>query len=294
MNFAIVGLGFISERHIKAIKNIGGRLSCVCDIDKSKIDIIPFCYDVKNIYGFVFIPTFFQDWKEMMRSRVFKKVDYVVILTPNHLHFEMIKEARKRGKKVICEKPLVTSMDELAVLIEDKEIYTTLQLRYGYPIMKKKRSPSFNEIYMNIEVHRGDWYYKSWKVDKELSGGLLFNIGIHYFDLLLSEFPDLKVTEVSEYDDRRMEGKLECTEARIKWRLRIDASIDKQKRELVFRGKEPIDLTHFSYGLAKTKVDFENLHVKVYEDIMKGKGIRSKDLIKVTKLVAEMTEESRR
>ena len=291
-NFAVIGLGFISLRHIRAIKDIGGRIVCVCDIDENKKNIVPLCYDIRNIYGFVFIPAFYQDWKKMMKSRVFERVDYVVILTPNHLHFEMIKEARKRGKKVICEKPLVTSIDELAVLVDDNEIYATLQLRYGCPIIKKNRHPSFNEIWMNIEVHRGDWYYKSWKVNKELSGGLLFNIGIHYFDLLLSEFRDLKITEISRYDNRKIEGILECTEARIKWRLRIDAPIREQKREIIFRGKEPIDLTRFSYG--KTEVEFANLHTKVYEDIMKGKGIRPKDLMRVTKLAAEMTEESRR
>ena len=36
MNWAIIGLGFISSRHINAIKETGGKLLMACDIDGEK------------------------------------------------------------------------------------------------------------------------------------------------------------------------------------------------------------------------------------------------------------------
>ena len=49
---------------------------------------------------------------------------------------------------------------------------------------------------------RGPWYDISWKGDEEKSGGILFNIGIHFFDMLIHIFgpaiDDLRQTLVLE------------------------------------------------------------------------------------------------
>ena len=47
---------------------------------------------------------------------------------------------------------------------------------------------------LNIKyfTYRGNWYFKSWKNTKNHSGGLLVNIAIHFFDILLWIFGDLK------------------------------------------------------------------------------------------------------
>ena len=293
MNFAIIGLGFISERHIRAIEHIGGKIVSICDINKDKWKD----HNIKNSMEFSYfekLPVkFFIDWEEMMESSLFEEVDYTVILTPNYLHYPMIKKARDRGSKVICEKPLATSIDELKMLAEDPDIYTTLQLRYAYPILKKKKDPyERNEIRMQIKVHRGDWYFKSWKVDLDKSGGLLFNIGIHYFDLLVREFGKFHIGEVSLYDDKRMKGMIQNERAIVRWELSIDAPENNQIREIKFAEGQRIDLTGYSYGGSDIKVDFNNLHNKVYEDIMKGEGVRPKDIIETTQLVEDMTNRS--
>jgi len=289
MNFAIVGMGFIAERHIRAIKHIGGEIICWCDKDWDNIiDTITKCNLQHRLSAI--LEKSFVEWEDMFESYAFEEVDYVVILTPNYLHYSMIKKARLLGKKVICEKPLVLDLNELELLKEDKEIYTTLQLRYAFPILKKlKTIYERNEIRMNIEVHRGAWYYNSWKVDLEKSGGLIFNIGIHYFDLLNAEFGPFKVRDVSAYNDKCMEGMIESNSAIVRWKLKIDAPIDKQRRDIKFAEGHKIDLTGYTYGTSRTQVDFTNLHNKAYENIIKGEGVRPADLISVTKLVSDIT-----
>jgi predicted dehydrogenase len=114
--FAIIGLGFISDRHIKTIDDIGGKIVCACDIIEAKrLKIMGDCREVNEVQNYILketSPSFFVDWNKMMKSDRFEEVDYVVILTPNDLHLPMIYEARKREKKVICEKPLVLSLDQ--------------------------------------------------------------------------------------------------------------------------------------------------------------------------------------
>jgi UDP-N-acetyl-2-amino-2-deoxyglucuronate dehydrogenase len=168
------------------------------------------------------------------------------------------------------------------VIAEDDEIFTTLQLRYLPSIFGRKRK-KYIEMVMNIKVHRGDWYMRSWKVEKERSGGLLWNIGVHYFDLILNEFPDLECVGLSIYNDKHMSGILRGSNAGVIWNLGVDAPINKQERMIHIGGyeTESIDLT----GLG-----FEDLHTKVYQDIMKGKGVRPKDLFGVTKLITEMND----
>ena len=56
---------------------------------------------------------------------------------------------------------------------------------------------------------RGPWYDVSWKGSEERSGGLVTNIGIHLFDLLLWMFGPMRRSEVSLRDPRRVSGVIE-------------------------------------------------------------------------------------
>ena len=51
MKFALVGLGFISQRHLDAIKAIGGEIVCACDndVNQSKWDKMNL-YHTNNIF----------------------------------------------------------------------------------------------------------------------------------------------------------------------------------------------------------------------------------------------------
>ena len=165
--WAIVGLGFISERHFKAIEHIGGEVILACDIDPEKA----YDFEDKNV-------SFYQDFYEMISSLTFKEVTHVAICTPNYLHAVMINAIK--GKVVLCEKPLTFEVKELEGL---KKVWTVLQLRH-HPMIK---SLVGNPVHVQIvvKVFRGQDYWFGWKGKDHQSGGIIFNLGIHYLDLLI-------------------------------------------------------------------------------------------------------------
>ncbi len=64
---------------------------------------------------------------------------------------------------------------------------------------------------------RGNWYFTSWKGDHEKSGGIATNIGIHFFDMLIWLFGDVKYSEMHLSDPRKMGGYIELAKAKVRW-----------------------------------------------------------------------------
>jgi len=264
--FLLIGLGFIADRHISAIEAVGGSLVAGCDIDKSK------AYKINGA-------KFYENWMKMLDE---VECDYVVICTPNDLHAGMADYATNVvGREVICEKPPVITPGEYDLLKFIDKINIVLQCRYSEPLQHLKDRlilADKKDVEMRIEVHRDDWYMDSWKADPAKSGGLLYNIGCHYFDLLCWWFGEPKDCKIKDGSKKRIDGEVEFDKASVKFTVAIDAPIDKQKR--VFKiGEENINLT---------QLGFESLHTKVYEDIIKGKGYKLKDFETAMNLIEKL------
>jgi len=264
MKFAIIGKGFIYNLHAEAIAKIGGEIVDVVDESKGP-----------------------DAWKEMVKKT---KADCIVILVPNHLHFEMAKFSAENGKMVLCEKPLTIKSEEARILMEYPSIFTVCQLRY-HPLAKKIKLALYrNEvsgagsemkegesvIEMDISVHRDESYWKSWKGMSDRSGGILFNLGIHYFDLLLYLFGE--PTEISTHSltDRMAEGTIKGKNYLCNWRISAEAPKDGQRRLFRVNGVN----YDFSSG--------ENLHTFVYQDLLEGKGITPKESLKSIELIEKI------
>ena len=163
--FAVIGKGFIYNLHREAIAKIGGEIVDIIDESGGP-----------------------DAGKEMIKRT---EADCIVILAPNHLHFEMAKFSAENKKVVLCEKPLTLKSKEARVLAEYPNIFTVCQLRHHLFTRKLKEEIETDKDYqikINISVYRDDDYWKSWKGKEDMSGGILFNLGIHYFDLLLYLF----------------------------------------------------------------------------------------------------------
>lgn len=265
--WAIVGLGFIAQKHLDAIKDSGGELIMACDADLSKKE---------KVVGV----DFFQSWQLMIDSSRFAEVEWVAICTPNYLHFPMSQDATRRGKKVLCEKPLTIDTDYLDTLGEMKDVYTVLQLRHNPEIQELKnniRIGSYTEASMNINMHRGDFYHNGWKGKEEQSGGLLFNIGIHYFDLLIYLFGPCIEKTIYNLNSRFADGICWMEKAKVSWHISIDAPMDNQNRLLTI-GDQVIRLDRH----------FEGLHLKVYQDVLAGKGTTVYEASKAIRLVESL------
>ncbi len=244
-------------RHATAINGIGGKI----------VDI------VNTAHG--------QDsWKKAIED---PRVDCVVILTPNDLHFSIAQAAVNLGKIVLCEKPLTITSQE-AELLPQKNIFCVLQLRY-HPLLQTIREniakKIFHEIVMDISAYRGPSYFSCWKGKKERSGGVLFNLGSHYFDLLLYLFGETQKVETTYLDDKTGEGIIQGSSYQCKWRVSVDTPRDKQRR--IFR----IDGIDYNFS-SQDNLSYEDLHRYVYEDLLKDKGVTPADTLPSTKLIEQL------
>jgi len=274
VNYAIVGAGFIFDRHVAAIKATGGVVKMVCDTDKEKINKLD--GDIQ----------FFDDFYKMLQSTDFYKIDIIVICTPNRFHFEQTAEAMMAGKDVICEKPCVIDINDLQKLKDvelqtGKTVYFVHQLRESKRLADLKaellRNPDHKSVNLKLHMHRGEFYWKGWKGTEDQSGGILFNIGVHYFDMLIWFFGYPKSYEV-ERSVRRANGTIEFENATVDWEINLLAGKDCQYRTLNING-EKINLTG----------DMESLHRKVYESCLLGVGTRIGDAKPTINFIHEMT-----
>ncbi|MBL0175441.1 MAG: Gfo/Idh/MocA family oxidoreductase [Ignavibacteria bacterium] len=283
MNFAITGVaGYIAPRHLKAIHATGNRLVAALDPHDS----------VGVLDSFFPQTAFFTEYErfdrhlEKLRHGVHESsVDYLSICSPNHLHDAHIRLALRIGADAICEKPLVLNpwnLDALQHLEREtgRRVWTILQLR-AHPALialrEKVRASSTTRrrVTLNYVTSRGIWYRYSWKGNTERSGGIVTNIGIHFFDLLLWLFGPVSVSQVDAMSETTASGTLELQNADVRWRLSIDAAdLPPQLaseghstwRSIVIDGEE----VEFTDG-------FTDLHTRVYERTIAGDGFGIED-----------------
>ena len=283
-NFAITGVaGYIAPRHLKAIKDTGNRLIAAVDPHDSVGLLDSYFPDAKF---FTEIERFDRYLEKKKRQGSEEAVDYVSVCSPNYLHDAHVRLALRSGAHAICEKPLVLNPWNLDLLQELEEEYgrkinTMLQLRIHPSLLELKEK--FDAGKQNTKKHvdltyitsRGHWYNYSWKGDSEKSGGIATNIGVHFFDLLIWLFGDVQrcVLHLSEKD--KMSGFLELERATVNWYLSLDSN-DLPDGAMV-NGKS----TYRSITIDDQEVEFSSgfndLHTRLYEEILKGRGFGIED-----------------
>lgn len=275
-NFAIIGVGgYIAPRHLEAIKNTGNTLVAAFDVNDSVGILDRHFPDCQFFTDFERFESFVENLKGTTSS-----IDFVSICSPNYLHSSHIKFALRQGAHAICEKPLVlfeTEIDELKKYEEkyQKNVYTVLQLRVHDAILALKKKidsegKSNHEIDLTYLTSRGNWYFESWKGEEKKSGGLSTNIGVHFFDMLTWIFGNLKSVELLEKTASLEKGRVILERATVNWMLSVDKKLlppeASKTGKTTFRSIK-IDGSEFEFSEG-----FTELHNRVYQDILSGKG----------------------
>lgn len=72
-----------------------------------------------------------------------ERIDFVSIVTPNHLHFDVAKTFIEKGFHVVCDKPMTTTIEDaetLCRLVKEHNVVFALTHNYtGYPMVKEAR-----------------------------------------------------------------------------------------------------------------------------------------------------------
>jgi UDP-N-acetyl-2-amino-2-deoxyglucuronate dehydrogenase len=204
-NFAIIGAaGYIAPRHLDAIRATGNRLVAAVDPHDS-VGILDSYFP--DCSFFTEIERFDRHLEKLRRLGEDEKVDYVTVCSPNYLHDAHVRLGLRVQAHAICEKPLVANswnLDGLAQIEQEsgKRVYTVLQLRVHPALIalrdKLLATPKGEkfEVDLTYVTRRGTWYLHSWKGNEEKSGGIVQNIGIHFFDLLMWYFGGVERSDV--------------------------------------------------------------------------------------------------
>jgi len=284
MKFGLIGAaGYVAPRHMQAIKDTGHELVVAFDVN-----------DSVGVLDKYFPDCAFFTKQEPFDRHIVKNehLDYMVVCSPNHLHEAHCKLGMRLGADVICEKPLATTVDNLKQLqmVEEqtgKKVYSILQLRLHPSIKLLKHMINKNEEYLvtlNYITPRGPWYHYSWKGNEFKSGGIETNIGIHFFDVLIWLFGNVKKFEITVRDKQRSVGILQLERANVTWNLSIDKNDlpDKDQkfyRQMIVNG-EPVRFDNV----------FAELHTESYREILSGQGYGIEDTWEAIKLVSQIRE----
>lgn len=258
MNYALLGNGFIAQRHKEAIEQIGSKVICTCDVNPQ-------------------INSTFTDYRQMLSDPIMNWVDVISILTPNYLHAEHIRACLATGKKVLVEKPLTINTD--FSLLEG--VYIVHQLHFH---------PLFNEMCLAIKnakkikavmrAYRDKEFWSSWKGDEQKSGGVVYVLGSHIFDLILSALPNLsyKLEDVVDINKKSTGTIIFENGQGVEFLNEFLDLRDGQDRYIECDG-EKLQLS------IKDNLSFEGLHHLVLQDFESGNKSNLEDAVKYVELI---------
>lgn len=139
-------------------------------------------------------------------------VELVVVALPSFLHADGSIAALERGKHVVCEKPMATSLADadrmVAAAEQTGQVLTIFQQRRYNPEFVKVREVIDSGILGRIVQIRATesrftrrW---DWQTLQKFGGGSLNNTGPHYLDMVLQLFGDAYPDEVFCHLDRTL------------------------------------------------------------------------------------------
>jgi predicted dehydrogenase len=130
-NAGVIGMGFIGEVHIRAIRASGNNVHAVSAVTIEEAQVAAEKSNVPNA----------MTAEALMADPT---IDVVHICTPNVFHAELTEMAIRNGKHVICEKPLAISQADalhLTNLAREAGVVATVPFIYRfYPSIREARA----------------------------------------------------------------------------------------------------------------------------------------------------------
>jgi predicted dehydrogenase len=227
------GVGaFIGEVHRKAAA-LDGHIDLVCgafssNAERSKETGKNLYLPDNRVYG---------SYEEMIKKEKElpegERMDFVSIVTPNHVHFPPAKMALENGFHVVCDKPMTVNLEEakaLEKLVEETGLVFGLTHNYtGYPMVKQARDMVSNKklgkIRKVVVEYPQGWLatrledenkQASWRTDPKKAGpaGAMGDIGTHA-ENLAEYVTGLRIRELCADLSRMVDGRLLDDDANV-------------------------------------------------------------------------------
>ncbi|MEI9892425.1 MAG: Gfo/Idh/MocA family oxidoreductase [Chthoniobacter sp.] len=201
IRYAMVGGGrgaFIGAVH-RIAAHIDGQIELTAgafsaDPEKSRASGADFFLDPARVYG---------SFEELVTKEAAlpadQRIDFVAIVTPNHVHFPAAKAALEHGFHVLSDKPATFDLAEaraLAALVKKTGLLYGLTHNYtGYPLVKEARDMirdgklgkirkivvEYPQGWLATRLEASGQKQASWRTDPKKSGaaGCIGDIGTH-------------------------------------------------------------------------------------------------------------------
>lgn len=195
MKILIIGCGKFGSKRLKVAQNLGLD-TYILETDAQRKE------ELKRDFKALKNENIFTNFEEVKQ----RDFDLVIISSPNHFHLEHIKEVCQLFEgKVLCEKPIVKSSEELSELVSLSEDHKN-KINMGenfihFPVtqylLHEVDYGQVNEIEISIG-HNTPELLNDWNKEKNQSGGgTLIDNGIHVINFLCHIFDSIEVLDSS-------------------------------------------------------------------------------------------------
>jgi len=192
----VVGYGGqfkMGPQHLEEMRAAGMRPVAVADVDPGRLEVARLEYPGIETY------------RSLRAMLTRSEVNLITIITPHNTHAKLALQALGAARHVVCEKPLAITTAQcdrmIAAARKNKVVLTTYHNRHWdgciFQAVKKISSGAIGEVY-RIEAHMGrrseprDW----WRSSKSVSGGILYDWGVHLLEYSL-QILDAEIVEVT-------------------------------------------------------------------------------------------------
>lgn len=195
--FGVIGVGARGQQLVSHLNQLdAGRCLALCDIDEANLR--------KAAAAAKSAPRAHRDYLEVLAR---KDIAAVLVATPPHTHFPIVRDALQAGKHVFCETPLVARPEQVRALRDlagrtDQVLQVGFQRRYSQFYQTAKQMVSkglLGEVtHIQAQWHRNPgWTMKpylprerNWRLFREFAGGLTGDLTAHQIDVAGWMFAD--------------------------------------------------------------------------------------------------------
>lgn len=191
VNIGIIGHGFMGHEHENMLTQTEGiRVVGISDRDPGQLeDVKP---GIKR----------YRSNEELLADG---EVDVVLIAANNNQHHDLVIQAARAGKDIICEKSVAMNVKELDDMMEAVRecgvrftVHHQRRLDPDFRTMKNVYdSRRLGEVYTiksSLYGYNGNMH--DWHVYVSEGGGMLYDWGVHLLDQILYMMPGAKITSV--------------------------------------------------------------------------------------------------
>ena len=186
----------MGKAHLNEMAKAGMAPVAVAEIDPERLKVASQDFPGIETYASV---------AEMLKK---SSVGLLAIITPHNTHAKLALQCLKAGRHVACEKPLAITTGECDAMIlaarKSKVVLSTYHNRHWdgniMRAMDVLRTGAIGEV-IRVEAHMGNWSCPRdwWRSSKSISGGILYDWGVHLLEYALQIMGPAKITEVSGF-----------------------------------------------------------------------------------------------